>query len=87
MTGAPFSAGDKVRPNDLVGWTYTGLQGKPDKERDAVRRYRKGQWVLEIRAHSDRSRLARVMSVRTIAQDQAYWSDRRQRGIKGVSKK
>ena len=83
---SPFSVGDKVRPDQLVGWTYTGLKGKPDKEKDAVRRYRKGQWIVELRAHSDRSRLARVMSVRTIAQDQAYWSDQRQRRVKAIAK-
>ena len=81
---SPFSVGDKVRPKELIGWIYTGLQGIPDKERDAVRRYRKGQWVMEVRAHSDRYRFARVMSIRTIAQDAAYWSDQRQRRVKGV---
>jgi hypothetical protein len=80
----PFGVGDKVRPNQLFDWTYTGLKGKPDKERDAVRRYRKGQWIIEVRAHSDRSRLARVMSVRTIAQDDAYWHLQRQSRINGV---
>lgn len=81
----PFSVGERVRPDQLVAWTYTGLKGKPDKEKDAVRRYGKGQWVIEIRAYSDRSRLARVMSVRTNAQDDKYWSARRQHQVEGVS--
>ncbi len=80
----PFAVGEQIRPNHLVAWTYTGLRGKPNKERDAVRRYRKGQWVIQIRACTDRSRLSRVMSVRTIEQDNQYWSDERQRRIRGV---
>ena len=87
MTGAPHRVGEKVCPNELLGWVCTGLQGKPDKERAAVRRYRKGQWVMEVPAYSDRSRFAGVMSVRTVAQDEAYWSNRRQRRIEGVSEK
>jgi len=74
-TDQPFKAGERVRPTDLIGWSYTGLTGKPDADPKAVRRYRKGDWVLELRAFSDWRTPARVVSCRTIQEDQRWWRD------------
>lgn len=79
MTDTPFQIGERVRPSQLVAWAYAGLTGKPDKDPHAVRRYKKGQWVLEIRAYGDRTRPARVMSIRTSAEDDQHWKNARQR--------
>ena len=51
MTKAPFEIGDRVGQNELASWNYTGLSGKPGKDKHAVRRFKKGMWVLEVQAH------------------------------------
>jgi hypothetical protein len=82
VTGtSPYKAGDRVRPSDLTGWAYTGLTGKPDLDPKAVRRYRKGDWVLELRALSDWRVAARVVSCRTIQEDQRWWREAGRRGV------
>ena len=79
MTQArPFSVGDLVRPSALHGWTYTGLAGKPD-DPAALRRYRKGEWVLELRARANVSLQTRVVSIRTTAEDDMWWAAERRR--------
>ncbi|HET6470205.1 MAG TPA: hypothetical protein VFG38_00090 [Pseudomonadales bacterium] len=75
---APYEVGQLVRPHELYGWTYTGLQGKPGAA-ESVRRYVKGDWVLQVRAHSDPRRNAAVVSIRTCAQDSQWWSVERTR--------
>ena len=77
MTGPPFQVGDRVDPGQLVSWVYTGLSGKPGKDKDAVRRYKKGIWVLEIRAHELASRTSRVVSIRNSEEDEIYWRETR----------
>ena len=74
---SPFQVGDRVSSADLATWSYVGLSGRPDVDRNAVRRYTKGQWVLEVRALSDRNRPSRVMSVRTSGEDADWWQDQR----------
>ena len=79
MSDAPYEVGQFVRPQELYSWTYTGLQGKPGIDVDSVRRYVKGDWVLQIRAHSDQRRSAAVVSIRTSAQDAQWWTAERSR--------
>jgi len=57
------------------------VTGRPDADRDAVRRYRKGDWILELRAFVDRNRPARVVAIRTRAEDERWWSDERMRRL------
>ena len=79
MIKAPFQVGDLVRSNELATWNYTGLAGKPGVDKDAVRRFTKGSWVLEVGAHRNTSRTSRVVSIRTSDEDEAYWKETRQR--------
>jgi len=76
---APYEVGQRVRPQELYGWTYTGLQGKPGIDADSVRRYVKGDWVMQIRAHADQGRSAAVVSIRTRAEDAQWWATERRR--------
>ena len=79
---APYQVGQRVLPQELYGWTYTGLQGKPG-DADSVRRYTKGDWVMQIRAHANQSRSAAVVSIRTREQDAQWWlAERRRRDRK-----
>ena len=78
MTAAPpFHVGQRLRQADLVGWTYTGLTGTPDVDPAAVRRFSKGDWILELRAYGNRNRASSVMSIRTIEQDRHWWQQAR----------
>jgi hypothetical protein len=79
MADAPYAVGQRVRAQELYSWTYTGLQGKPGIDLDSVRRYVKGDWVLQVRAHADQSRNAAVVTIRTRAQDAQWWIDERSR--------
>jgi hypothetical protein len=79
MTGAPFEVGERVNPNQLISWTFTGLSGKPGKDKNAVRRFKKGSWVLEVRAHEQPARASRVVSIRTFEEDEIHWRETRQR--------
>ena len=74
----PLQVGDLVSPSSLHGWTYVGLTGRPD-DPAAVRSYRKGEWVLELRARSNRALKAKVVSIRTTHQDDVRWAEERQR--------
>jgi hypothetical protein len=74
----PFRAGDLVRPSGLEGWAYVGLSGRPD-DVSAVRRYRKGHWVLELRARSNVGLATKVVGIRTIAEDDDWWAAERER--------
>lgn len=71
----PFELGGRVRPNDLIGWVYTGLSGRPG-ESGAARRYVKGQWVLEVAALADRKRSARIVALRTQTDDEHWWAEK-----------
>jgi hypothetical protein len=73
----PFEIGDRIRPSELHGWTYVGLSGRPDRDAHAVRRYRKGHWCLELRAYANRALLAKVVSIRTLEEDTAWWAAKR----------
>jgi hypothetical protein len=77
MASTPFDVGDRVLPEELVGWTFTGLSGKPGKDSNAVRRFTRGDWVLEIRALEQRKRRTTVVAIRTRAQDEEWWRDQR----------
>ena len=79
LMASPFQVGDRVDPAALATWSYVGLSGRPDEDPAAVRRYTKGQWLLEVRALSDRNRPSRVMSIRTSAEDALWWKGRRDR--------
>ena len=76
---APFEVGERVERDQLITWQYAGLTGKPGRDAHAVRRFRKGDWVLELRAHKDPVASARVVSIRTLADDDEYWSETRKR--------
>jgi hypothetical protein len=78
VTEPPFLIGDWVVPKTLIGWSYSGLAGRPD-DPSAVRRYRKGDWVLELSARSNVALRARVVAIRTTLEDDAWWSDERRR--------
>ncbi len=82
MNDAPFKVGDRVHPDSLVTWTYTGLSGKPGKDKRAVRRYRKGIWILEVFAQVDPARWSRVASICTSEQDESRWRETRERLMK-----
>ena len=79
MTKAPFEIGDRVGQNELTSWNYTGLSGKPGKDKHAVRRFKKGMWVLEVQAHVRPDRPTRVVSIRTSDADEQFWSETRDR--------
>jgi hypothetical protein len=74
----PLQVGDLVSPSSLDGWIYVGLTGRPD-DPAAVRSYRKGEWVLELRARSNRTLKAKVVSIRTTQQDVVRWAEERRR--------
>ena len=79
MTEKPFQVGERVHPKELIAWTYTGVSGRPGKDKMALRRFTHRGWVLEIEAHADPARAARVMSIRTSDQDSVHWQETRQR--------
>lgn len=82
----PYEVGHRVHLQELYGWTYTGLEGKPGIDTHAVRRYVKGDWVLEIRAHTDQRRSAAVVSIRTREQDTQWWAAERSRRTRSAHK-
>jgi hypothetical protein len=79
MIQVPFRVGERVHPDQLAAWTYTGLCGKPGKDKDAVRRFRKGLWVLEVQALENPGRATRVVSIRSADEDNHHWRETRQR--------
>lgn len=82
MTDTPYQVGDRVDTKELISWVYTGLSGKPGKDKDAVRRFKKGIWVLELRAHENPGRASRVVSIRTSDADEVHWQETRQRQMR-----
>ena len=79
MNQAPFKIGETVTPDQLLTWNYAGLTGKPGVDKHALRRFTKGIWTVEVIAHKKRDLPTRVVSVRTVDEDQTYWSTTRQR--------
>ena len=79
MTKAPYEVGDRINQNELTSWVYTGLSGRPGKDKHAVRRYKRGMWVLEVRAHTRPDRPSRVVSIRSSDADELFWSETRDR--------
>lgn len=76
---APFEIGDRVHPDQLRTWEYVGLSGKPGRDKHSVRRFRKGEWTLEVHARRDPQSSSRVVSIRTLAQDTQHWAETRAR--------
>jgi hypothetical protein len=79
MNQTPFEVGERVHPDQLTSWEYRGVTGKPGRDTHAARRFVKGDWVLELRAHKDPAARTKVLSIRTQHQDATYWSETRQR--------
>lgn len=79
MTKTPYEVGDCIERSELTSWNYTGLSGKPGRDKHAVRRYTKGMWVLEVHALTRTDRPSRVVSIRTSDADALYWSTTRDR--------
>lgn len=79
MEGSPFEIGERVHRDQLLTWEYTGLSGKPGRDAHAVRRFRKGDWVLELHAHESPGATSRVVSIRTLAEDDKHWAGTRER--------
>ena len=79
MTKAPFEIGDRVDQNRLTTWIYTGLSGKPGRDKNAVRRFKKGIWIIEVHAHVRPDKISRVVSIRSSDVDEQFWSVTRDR--------
>ncbi len=79
MTKAPYEVGDRIDQNDLMSWNYTGLSGKPGRDKHAVRCFKKGMWVLEVHAHESPRRPSRVVAIRSSDADEMFWSETRDR--------
>jgi len=79
MTKAPYEVGDRISQNDLKSWVYSGLSGKPGRDKHALRRFTKGMWVLEVQAHVRRETPSRVASIRSSDADEVFWSETRDR--------
>ena len=75
----PFEAGERLDPDQLISWDYKGLTGKPGVDAHASRRFVKGDWVLEVRAHINPAAPTRVLSIRSQDQDADHWQETRQR--------
>ena len=87
MTKAPFEVGDRIDQSELASWIYTGLRGKPGIDKHAVRRFKKGMWVLEVHAHVRPERNSRVVSIRSSAADEQFWSETRDRLMRNKQRK
>jgi hypothetical protein len=74
----PFEIGQRITPSALLGWNYLGLSGRPG-EPNAVRRYGKGMWFLELSALINKQRPARVLSLRTESEDRQWWLEHAKR--------
>lgn len=82
MTQAPFEVGERINSSQLISWSYAGLSGKPGKDTSAVRRFKKGAWILEVFAHEKASRESRVVSIRTSEEDASHWLETRERRMR-----
>jgi len=76
---APFKIGERVHPDQFRTWEYVGLSGKPGRDKHSVRRFKKGDWILEVQAQKNTSSSSRVVSIRTLAEDDQYWAEARTR--------
>ncbi len=76
---APFTIGERVRPSQITTWEYLGLSGTPGLDKQSVRRFKKGEWILELYAHESPRATTRVVSIRTLAEDDQHWSETRAR--------
>jgi hypothetical protein len=76
---APFKIGERIHPDQLIAWEYVGLTGKPGQDKHAVRSFKKGDWRLEVRAHRSPRAMSRVVSIRTLAEDDKHWTETRMR--------
>jgi len=76
---APFRVGERINQDQLRGWEYLGLSGKPGLDKDSVRRFKKGDWTLEVRAYKDPRAATRVVAIRTRAEDDHFWAETRTR--------
>lgn len=79
MPDAPFKVGDRLGSDQLIGWSYKGITGKPGVDAYAARRFEKGVWLLEVRAHKNTQARTQVLSIRTQDQDARHWADTRSR--------
>lgn len=75
----PFKTGERVHPDQLQTWEYVGLSGMPGRDKHSVRRFKKGDWTLEVRAHKNPRSPSRVASIRTLSEDDDYWAETRTR--------
>ena len=76
---APFEIGDRVEPDQLRTWKYVGLRERPGRDKHSVRRFKKGDWRLDVRAHKDPHSPLRVVSIRTLVEDDQHWTETRAR--------
>lgn len=76
---APFEIGERIHPDQLRTWEYIGLSGMPGRDKHPVRRFKKGDWTLEVHAHKNPNSSSRVVSIRTLAEDDQYWAETRTR--------
>ena len=74
----PFEVGDRISTDDLVGWEYKGLSGKPGSD-EARRRFARGGWILEVHAMSNPKSRTRVTAIRTLDADRIHWQETRER--------
>lgn len=74
----PFEVGDRIAADDLVGWEYKGLSGKPGSD-EGRRRFAKGDWILEVQAMVNPKARTRVMAIRTREADNVHWQETRER--------
>ena len=83
---APFAIGERVHPDQLQTWEYVGLSGKPGRDKHSVRRFKRGDWILEVQAHKNPNPSSRVASIRTLAEDDQYWAETRTRLMRHKNK-
>lgn len=76
---APFRIGDRVTRDQLRTWEYVGLSGKPGRDKHSMRRFKKGDWTLEVGAQKNPRSPTRVVSIRTLAEDEEHWAETRAR--------
>ena len=79
MTKAPYEVGDRIDQNALISWDYTGVSGKPGIDENAVQRFTKGMWVLEVHDCNRPDSPCKVVSIRSSDADELFWSETRDR--------
>ena len=78
MMNTPFEVGDRITADDLVGWDYKGLSGKPGSD-EGRRRFAKGAWILEVQAMVNPKARTRVTAIRTVEAENVHWQETRER--------